>query len=493
MKSTKFNLGSTTAGASEKLTLGFTAIAAEFQIPQSFPPEVDREAAQVTSPQHIEQVLNDPTRTDLLHLDFVTLDPASSTDLDQAFALNSGEDGNLILHYAIADVGAFVPRGSAIEAEALRRGETIYSPQGRTPQYPESISEQAASLLPDGPRPAIVLEVGLDPDGNSVLRSAKRSVVRSRAKLAYETVDVDSIELLREFARRIAKAESGRNAMRADLPEQELNQLPNGHFELQLRSLLESENVNAALSLAANLAVGDYLANAGVGLFRVMDTPDDAALSSLRRLARALRLDWSPDLSLGAFQRSLDVTKPTHRAFLVSARRAGGGASYATLGCGDETAAPLVNGRPFHGAIAGTYAHATAPLRRLADRYVLELLCTLFADGLAGITQSDRDRLASLPAIMRRSAALAGDVERAAVDLAETVLLHDRVTETFIATVLESSDSGAVIQLLDPPVRARLPRSAIKHGAKAGAEVTVRLVRVDVAERSLKFEVASNG
>jgi exoribonuclease R len=492
MKSTKFNVGSTHNPLSETLTRGLAAIAVEFQIPSAFPAEVMAEANRATAPEQLARLRSDSERTDLLHLEFVTLDPASSTDLDQAFALERGIDDTLILHYAIADVAAFVTVGSLIEHEALLRGETIYSPLGRTPQYPEVISEHAASLLPDGPRPAIVLEVSLDNEGMSTLRNTRRCVVQSRAKLAYETVDVSTIALLTEFARRVSVAETKRGAMRADLPEQELNQLPNGHYELRLRSLLESEQVNAALSLAANLAVGSYLADAGIGLFRVMDQPDKAALSSLRRLAKALHLEWASGVTLGAFQLSLDVTQPTHRAFLVSARRAGGGASYATLGCGDETNATLVNGRPYHGAIAGTYAHATAPIRRLADRYVLELLCTLFTYGVAGVTQQDRDRLASLPAIMRRSATLAGGVERAAVDLAETLLLNDRIGDSFQATVLEASESGAVVQLIDPPVKSRLGRSSVKRGATAGAEVTVRLVSVDIAERSLKFELVSD-
>jgi exoribonuclease R len=190
MKSTKFNVGSTHNPLSETLTRGLAAIAVEFQIPSAFPAEVMAEANRATAPEQLARLRSDSERADLLHLEFVTLDPASSTDLDQAFALERGIDDTLILHYAIADVAAFVTVGSLIEHEALLRGETIYSPLGRTPQYPEVISEHAASLLPDGPRPAIVLEVSLDNEGMSTLRNTRRCVVQSRAKLAYETVDV---------------------------------------------------------------------------------------------------------------------------------------------------------------------------------------------------------------------------------------------------------------------------------------------------------------
>lgn len=354
------------------------------------------------------------------------------------------------------------------------------------------------------------MRVEQSPDGEAVFRGAHRSVIKSRAKLAYETVDVASVAHLGEFAARSEAAEQRRGAMRSDLPEQELRET-NGHYELVLRSLLPSETANAALSLTANLAAAEFLATAGVGLFRVMEMPDDNAVASLRRLAKALHISWPQEQSLGDFQRSLDATNPRHRALLVSARRAGGGASYATMGCGPDTD---VVGKPHHGAIAGTYLHATAPLRRLADRYVLDLLCQLTHDVETGlgagptrigdpgvatealvaagtaVSAEIRRTLSGLPAVMRASGTRSARVERAALDLAECVLLEAHVGEVFSATVLESSDTGAVFQIAEPPVRARLSRSSIKQGALAGALINVKLDSVDVATRSMGFSVA---
>jgi exoribonuclease R len=488
MKATTFRVSSTSAEAAE-LVAGFAAIETEFGVPGPFPPAVTNEVTRTTSPQARAAVLTQVSRTDLQQLEFVTLDPASSTDLDQAFCIEEQPDGTLLLHYAIADVAAWVPAGGPTETEAWNRGETVYTSRGRIPQYPELVSEDAGSLLPNGPRPSIVLDIVVDAKGIASLRTVRRAVIRSRAKLAYETTDVSSLPHLEEFSRRIAIAEDERGAMRTELPEQELVQGDDGQYELALRSLAPSETANAALSLSANLAVGAYLAEAGVGLFRVMTPPDKHALRSLEHLASALDLEWTASQPLAAFQRSLDVTNPKHRAFLVGARRAGGGASYATIGCGEESQAALVDGKPFHAAIAGTYAHVTAPLRRLADRYVLELLCTLMDSGVAAVSDTQRAQLATLPAVMRRSGAMAAGVERAGVDLAEAVMLNSRVGERFSATVLESGDSGAVVQIAEPPVRARLSRSAIKNGAVAGAVVTVELRSVDVVTRSVKFEL----
>jgi exoribonuclease R len=115
---------------------------------------------------------------------FVTLDPAASTDLDQAFWIESvGPD--LILHYAIADVPCFVSPNGFVDIEAWARGTTIYMPDGKATLYPELLSEGAASLLPNVDRPSIVFTVRIDPAGKVALDGAVRAAIRSRAKLVY--------------------------------------------------------------------------------------------------------------------------------------------------------------------------------------------------------------------------------------------------------------------------------------------------------------------
>src|SRR5579871_678516 len=108
------------ADPTNALALGLAAIRAQYKVPEGFPPEVlaaAAAAARRTPNAHVD-------RTDL---PFVTLDPATSTDLDQAFAIER-DGGDLLLRYAIADVGWFVDDGGAIDAEAWRRGTTLYMP-----------------------------------------------------------------------------------------------------------------------------------------------------------------------------------------------------------------------------------------------------------------------------------------------------------------------------------------------------------------------------
>jgi exoribonuclease R len=467
----------------DEFAQGCARLTTEFKLPTEFPQTVTSEGSGAAS----RMAKAEPPRIDLRHLEFVTLDPSTSIDLDQAFVLSSDGEA-VILHYAIADVGFFVDRGSAIEAEAWQRGETVYLPEHRIPQYPETLCEGAASLLADVDRPAIVLEVHVDPHGEPTLQQAQHALVRSRAKLAYETTRPESIALLEEFSRRIVIAEDRRGASRSVLPEQSVDVDTAGRPVLSCRNLLPSEVANSALSLAANLAVGKRFLEAGVGIFRVMDRPDDHEVAALRREARLLGINWPKDETVAAFQRRLDPTVPLNRSLLLAARRMGGGATYATLGCSPETDVP--DGQPFHSAIAGVYSHVTAPLRRLADRYALELVVALTANGSDVTTTSDDHRatLAKLPAVMQIAGQRSSKVERAVIDLAECVVLRDRVGETFDATVLETGDTGSVIQLNDPAVRARLGRSA---NVDAGASISVTLTEVSVDERRLQFTLAT--
>jgi exoribonuclease R len=453
-----------TAAAPSLLADGFAAIRRQFEVPGSFPTEVTDAAAEAA-----RRPLDDD-RADRRALELVTLDPAGSTDLDQAMAIDASGD-DVVLSYAIADVGFFVPRGGVVEAAAWRRGTTIYAPDGRSPLYPPVLCEAAASLLPDGDRPAIVLTVVVAPDGTSQLRAAEAAIVRSRRQLAYETATAaDLPPLLPELARRVAVADEARGAIRVELPEPEVVIDPGapGGVGLVVRPRLESEDTNGAVSLIANLAVAQWLLARHTGLFRVLDEPDHRELAALRRVARTLGIDWPAEVPFHRFVPTVRPTDAARIAFLIQARRAGGGATYAPF---DPDHAP------WHAVMAATYAHATAPLRRLADRYVLDVLV-----GRSGPAVD----WSALAEEMETAETRAAQVERAAVDLVEAITLRDRVGQVFSATVLDTDRDAAHIQLADPPVRARL------HGSdhQPGDAVTVRLTEADPTTRRVTFTPA---
>ena len=446
---------------------GIDAIRAQYKLPAAFPADVEAEAKAAASRAF-------DGYADRTAMPFVTLDPTSATDLDQAFAIEaSGAD--LLLHYAIADIGAFAAPGGAIDREAWRRGVTVYLPGAKVSLYPPLLSEGAASLLPDGPRPAILFTVRVDPSGAPRLEAVERALIRSRAKLGYASAgEADLSPAFFELARRVQAAETARGAARVDPPQQEVVALPGGRYGLDFRPMSKIEQANAALSLAANLAVGDALLAAGTGLFRIMDEPGQRAVSRLRHTAKALGVDWPTNQPLEQREQSLDPNDRKDAAFMLAIRRAGSGARYAGFKEG---------ARPWHAAMAATYVHATAPLRRLADRYVTEAALVI-ANGKP-VPDWVAAAFPKLPDVMNRAEARASQVEGAVVELAETVALECRVGEVFEGRVVDIDDRGAKVQLCTEAVITRLP----VDGLDLGQRVDLRLTEAVPARRTTRFEL----
>jgi len=449
---------------------GLDRIREECEVPTSFPPAVV-EAAETAAHRPLGSEHRDRTGER-----FVTLDPATSVDLDQAFAIEVAGD-DIVLHYAIADVGWFVQPGDALDAEAFERGVTVYLPDERASLYPTVLSEGAASLLPDVDRPAVVFTVRVASDGITRLDGVERALIRNTAKLAYDAVTASDMPAgFDELHRRIEAAERARDAPRVEFPEQEIEHDPAGGYALRFRPRLESEEQNAALSLATNLAVAGSLYAARTGLFRVMPDVDQRDIRRLRNSARAFGLDWPADRSLADFERSLPRGDPRTSAFLIAVRRAAGGASYAPYSA---------DRHPWHSAVAATYAQATAPLRRLQDRYVIEAAYAV-ANGRA-VPDVVEQAFAALPPAMARGEQRANRAERMALDLAEAVVLSGREGDIFDAVVIDESDRGVEVQISDPAILVRLTARRVDPGD----DVRVRLVTADVATRSVEFERVS--
>ena len=185
------------------------------------------------------------------------------------------------------------------------------------------------------------------------------------------------------------------------------------------------------------MAAAQLMLKAGVGILRTQPPPDERSLTRLRLQAQALHVPWPASMTYPEFIRALDPSLPAHAALMQEATGVGRGAGYTAFD-GEPPS------QPEHFAIAAAYAHATAPLRRLQDRYVSE--CCLAA--CAGTAPPDwvRQGLAALPDAMAKGDHRAHVVERGVVDLVEAVLLQDRVGETFDAVVV---DDG-LIQLAIP-------------------------------------------
>jgi exoribonuclease R len=164
----------------DTLRVGIAAIQKDLGLVPEFPDDVERAAAQAAGQPRLPEL----DRTDI---PFVTIDPATSMDLDQALHIERDGRG-YVVHYAIADVAAFVAPGDPVDVEANRRGETLYAADSKIPLHPQALSEGAASLLPDANRPALLWTIKVDADGEGTDVDVVRALVRSRAKLDYAGV-----------------------------------------------------------------------------------------------------------------------------------------------------------------------------------------------------------------------------------------------------------------------------------------------------------------
>jgi exoribonuclease R len=455
------------------LTAHLAALRTEMRVPADYP------AAAVTEAEQAARELSLDGYADATDVELVTLDPPGSRDLDQAFGITARAEGGFDVVYAIADVAAFVAAGGAVDAEAHARGETLYLPDGRVPLHPTVLSEGAASLLPGERRPAVLWRFRLDADGEPTSVDVRRSVVRSRAQLDYPAfahTGAELVPLLQRVGELRQARERDRGGVSLPVPEQELERVDE-RWELHYRAPLPVEDWNAQLSLLTGMAAARLMLDAGIGVVRTMPAPDDHTVATLRRSAHALGVDWPKPASYADVVRRLDAAVPAQAAMLRLASVLFRGASYVAF----DGKAPE---QPMQSAVAAPYAHATAPLRRLVDRYVSE--CCLAACAGVAPPQWVRAALPGLPAAMADADRRAHAVDRAVVDLAEALLLEGRVGERFTGVVVEDrigADRHGEVQLRDPAVRARLDGVDLP----LGQEVEVTLAAVDVTARHVEF------
>jgi len=458
---------------------GIAAIQAELDVTPAFPQAVERAAADAAASPRLPEL----DRTDI---PFVTIDPESARDLDQAMHIARSGDG-YVVHYAIADVAAFVAPGDPVDVEANRRGETLYGADSKIPLHPMVLSEGAASLLPDSLRPALLWSIKVDADGEGTDVHVERALVRSRAKLDYESVQhsLDSgeadevVRLLAEVGELRKKREAARGGVSLPLPEQVVDVAEDG-WTLSFRSMLPVEEWNAQISLLTGMAAASLMVYARVGLLRTLPPPENRDVQRLHRTAKALGIEWPAEQLYPDFVRSLDPNQPEQAAMVVACTRLLRGSGYVAFN--GETPE-----QPEHSALASEYAHVTAPLRRLADRYAGEVCVALCAG--TEVPSWVIEAMGGLPETMTESGRRANRYENAVVNLCEAELLHDRLGERFTAVVVdldEKSKQKGDITIQDPAIEAPVTSTS---DLPLGEEVTVELAEADPTTRTVEFRL----
>lgn len=455
---------------------GFARIRSDFDLPEGFPAPVQEEAERAAASPAVPQ----EDRTDL---PLVTIDPPGSMDLDQALCIERSGGGYRVW-YAIADVGAFVRPGGAIDGEAHARGETVYMADARVPLHPPVLSEGAASLLPGRTRPAALWRLDLGADGEVESADLRRALVRSRERLDYDTVQeaVDTgraegtIALLAEVGPLRLERERARGGLSLPTPEQQVVPDGDGRYRLEFRTNHPCEAWNAQISLLTGMTAARMMLDAGVGVLRVLPQAGPEDVAKVRRVALALGVPWPDGASYADVVDGLDPKLPGHAAFLHESTVLLRGAAYVAF----DGAPPA---QALHAAVAAPYAHVTAPLRRLVDRYATEV-CLAVAAG-EPVPEDVARALPGLPESMAEGGRRAAAVERACVDLVEAAVLRPRLGQVFEAVVIDVTEGrpGGQVQVADPAVVARCDGDHLPLGER----IPVRLTHADPATREVRF------
>ena len=459
-----------------EIARAFATLREDLDVPLDFPDDVLADArASIRSPR-----LPDADET---AVPFVTIDPPGARDLDQALHLERRGSGYRV-RYAIADVAAFVGPGGPTDREAHRRGETLYAPDHNVRLHPPELSEGAGSLLPGDTRPALVWTIDLDGDGERVGRDVRRALVRSRRQLDYAGVQAlldggsadDSLRLLRDVGLLRQECEARRGGIDLPIPDQEVELGPGG-YELSWRAPLPVERWNAQISLLTGQTAAELMLEARVGVLRTLPRADPGAIARLRRSAIALGAPWPDELSPADFIRTLDPAVPVHAAVLAETTVLLRGSGYRAFD-GD---APR---DAEHAGVGAPYTHATAPLRRLVDRYVGEV-CVAVSAGV-DVPEWARAALPALPATMEESNRHAQRYGGGIVSIVEAAVLARSVGRVFEGVIVETDDRGGVVQLADPAVSARCEGDGLPLGERVGVRLTV----ADVDRRLVRFALA---
>ncbi|MGP7960019.1 RNB domain-containing ribonuclease [Sanguibacter sp. A247] len=504
-------------GPGAELAASFAQLRAELDLPDEFSADVlaeaDAVAQRVASSMsaHAAGPADAADAADVLDardVPFVTIDPPGSMDLDQAVHIERRDGGYRVL-YAIADVPTAIEIGGALDVATRERGTTVYGPGTRVPLHPEVLSEGVLSLLPGVDRPALLWELTLDESGECSAAMVRRSLVRSRVRLSYaqaqavldgevpqratdpaggldDAAVARLLGLLRDVGTLRQDRERERGGVSLDVPEQEAA-VVDGVPLLEFRHVLPVEGWNAQISLLTGMAAAQIMLDGGIGVLRTLPPADPRDVRRLRRAATGLGIDWPRDLTYAGLISTLDGTDPQHAAFMEEATTLFRGAGYLAFDVERGRPLPADDAERRHAAIAAPYAHVTAPLRRLVDRYGLAICVALCAG--EPVPDGVRAGLAELPEIMATTGRRAGAFERGCLDAVEAAVLRERLGDVFDAVVVEANEQGTKgeILLADPAVRSKVTGVGLEPGERA----KVRLAQADVTARVVRFETVA--
>jgi ribonuclease R len=488
-------------------------------IPQVFSPPALREA-EAAKPATLKG------REDWRDLPLVTIDPPDAKDHDDAVHAAPDDDpanrGGAIVTVAIADVAYYVRPGSALDHDALERGNSVYFPDRVVPMLPERISNDLCSLVPGEARGALAVRMVIGPDGRKRAHTFHRVLMRSAAKLNYAQVQaaidgnpddatgplLDPILKPLYAAYALAKrARDARDPLDLDLPERKILLKKDGTVDrVIVPERLDAHRLIEEFMILANVAAAEALEKKGLPLiYRVHDEPTVEKVHNLQEFLKTLDMPFSKSgpLKPEQFNRVLAQVKGHDAEPLVNevVLRAQAQAEYAAENYGH------------FGLNLRRYAHFTSPIRRYADLIVHRALIRALGLGDGALPDSETpETLGEIAAQISVAERRAMKAERETVDRLIAHFLADRIGDIFEGRISGVTRAGLFVKLSDTGADGLIPIRTLgteyfnydesRHaliGSRSGAMhrlgdvVEVRLVEAAPVAGALRFELLSAG
>jgi ribonuclease R len=465
-------------------------------------------------------------REDWRELPLVTIDPIDAKDHDDAVHAEPDRDpnnrGGYIVTVAIADVSHYVRPGSALDREALERGNSVYFPDRVVPMLPERISNDLCSLKPSVDRAALAVRMVIAPDGRKRSHTFHRVLMRSAAKLHYQQaqdafdgrpddltgpIKQRILDPLHAAYRTVKRARDARGPLDLDLPERKILLKADGTLDrVIIPERLDAHRLIEEFMILANVAAAETLERAGTPLiYRVHDEPSLEKVEALRELLRTMDMSFPKGSVLrpSLFNDVLVRVKGTDTETLVNevVLRSQAQAEYSADNYGH------------FGLALRRYAHFTSPIRRYADLIVHRALIRALKLGDGGLPQdADIKTLNEVSARISAAERRAMAAERETVDRLIAHHLADRIGATFEGRIGGVTRAGLFVKLDETGADGFIPARNIgddyfqyhedRHAMigrstgetyRLGDRVTVRLVEAIPVAGALRFDLLSSG